>query len=595
MITQLSIQGLAIIDTLQIDFATGFNVITGETGAGKSILIRALNFLTGGKASPDVVRSGWQAATVSGEFVVPRAHKSVAQLAELGIELEQGPSVTLLLRRQVQSKGRSQAWINDIPVALPSLRVVGHSLLDVFAQHENQKLLNAGDHVDYVDSFLDSPGLREAVRTAGRLCNQTLATLTELLEGALDKQRQSDYLSFRHEELKKFEPSQHDFETIEAYCRQAEGFRKHRDPVAGALALLEGSDGAEPPSGVIREVGKALAGVTEGAALRERVLACARELDDVGFELGRILAGMEFDEQRLEQCQERLYGYQDLFRKHSVRDIEALMTQAQSIAAELGGLSNIEERLEEEVTRLEVAARQLKAAAEKLSVARMQAAQAIKEDVERELEELHMRGSVFQAEFTAVRRELPALPGMAPELARRWEKLQAVLAGVSEHGAEKAQFFLSANPGEPPLPLSRVASGGELSRIMLALKKALAADAETCVLVFDEIDSGISGRVADVMGRKMRELTENFQVICISHLPQVAVYADSHFLVTKKGKGDRTQSSIVPLSKQESAEEIARLLSGRDVSASSLANAKTLIASAKATKKKKTPMRPSAH
>jgi len=185
------------------------------------------------------------------------------------------------------------------------------------------------------------------------------------------------------------------------------------------------------------------------------------------------------------------------------------------------------------------------------------------------------------------------LAGMSPELVPRWEKVRKVLAGLSEYGAEKAQFYLSANPGEPPMPLSRVASGGELSRIMLALKKALAADAETCVLVFDEIDSGISGRVADVMGRKMRELTESFQVICISHLPQVAVYADSHFLVTKKGKGDRTQSSIVPLSKQESAEEIARLLSGQDVSASSLANAKTLIASAKAAKKKKTPLRPS--
>lgn len=601
MITHLSIQGLAIIDTLQIDFASGFNVITGETGAGKSILIRALNFLTGGKASADAVRSGWEAATVSGEFVVPREHRVLKVLEQFGISVEKGASIGLLLRRQLHAKGRSQAWVNDTPVTLPSLRAIGSTLVDVFAQHENQRLLNPHEHIDYVDSFLDDPKLRESVRVLGKSCNEKVQALATTLRGFEDKKRQSDYLSFRAEELRRFDPSLEDYQAIRDFCQNAEAFRKTRDPLAQAMALLEGTEGAEAPSQIVREAAKILAQPSTPAganlpALRERVLACASELDDVSYELGRLLSGMEFDEEKLEQSQERLYGYQELFRKHSVREIEALVAQLETLESELSLLGSIEKKLAQDLAALTDSAQQLKQACERLSVARMQAADSIKNEVEQELNDLHMPGSVFQAEFSVLDRELPVIDwaGFDDGLSRQWEKAGKLLKGVSDQGSEKAQFFLSANPGEPPLPLSRVASGGELSRIMLALKNALAADAETCVLVFDEIDSGISGRVADVVGKKMRSLSSGVQVLCISHLPQVAVYADAHFLVTKKGKGERTQSSIVPLSKEESAREIARLLSGREVSSSSLANAKNLIVAAQSTRRK-TKAKPSLH
>ncbi len=578
MITSLSIQGLAIIDQLQIDFTRGFNVITGETGAGKSILIRALGFLTGGKASSDVIRSGWQAATVAGEFQVSAEHPCQEVLRALGIELGEGSP--LLLRRQVQLNGRSQAWINDVPVALPSLKQVGQTLLDVFAQHENQKLLNLSDQVQYVDSFISNKALLLQVQSLGRRSADLIRELQGILEAGAERQRQCDYWRFRFDELKAFGPSEEDFQRVQNICRDAEGLRKHREPLARALSVLDNSEsGASAP---VREAAKLLAGLADAQGLRERLTQCVAEIEDVGYELGRILSRLEFDESELEQSQERLFGYQELFRKHSVRDIENLMQQYQSLETQLEQLGNIEERLCEKLTALEDTASEWTKQCERLSIARHQAAQGIKVDVERELAELHMPGSVFQAEFTAVRRSLPDLDWTAAvALAARWEKLRAVLSTKSEHGAESARFFLSANPGEPPQPLARVASGGELSRIMLALKKALVADAETCVLVFDEIDAGISGRVADVMGRKMRELAKDFQVICISHLPQVAVYADAHFLVTKKGKGDRTQSSIIPLSSDQSAEEIARLLSGKEVSDTSLKHAKTLIASAK--------------
>lgn len=588
MIRCLGIQGLAIIDRLQIEFEPGFNVITGETGAGKSILIRALNFLTGAKVSTEVIRSGWDTAQVSAEFTVPKGHRALPILAGLGISpQENGNQLSLVLRRQLNQKGRSQAWVNDVLVALPSLRVLGSQLVDVFAQHENQRLLDPNDHTDYVDNFLDQPDLREKVRLLGRKCQESVSSIADRLRSCEQKQRQSDYLAFRLEELKRFAPSVEDFTKVQEVCGRVERMRKALDPLKAAFSLLEGGDSGDSPSHLAREAAKYL-----GAAdnvLAARVMEAARELEDVGFELGRMLSSMDVDEEELENSQARLFGYQDLFRKTAVRDVDALVAQKESLEAELRLLSNIEEDLQAQLEALRRLADDLSRQCERLSISRLQAAAAIKEAVETELADLHMPGSIFQAEFEKVEKDPVALDfsAFSPELSKLWGECTKTLRKCSPQGSETAQFFLSANPGEPPLPLAKVASGGELSRIMLALKKALAADAETCVLVFDEIDSGISGRVADVVGRKMRELAAGFQVLCISHLPQVAVYADAHFLVTKVGKGQRTESSIIPLSKEESAKEIARLLSGSEVSGSSLDNAMNLIVAAKGLKKKK--------
>lgn len=589
VITHLSIQGLAIIDQLEIDFAPGFNVITGETGAGKSILIRALNFLTGGKASPDAVRRGFEAATVVGEFEVPAEHPVHAALEELGLRVgEKREPFALLLRRQVHAKGRSQAWINDTPVAVHSLRAVGTALLDVFAQHENQRLLNPNAHTDYVDSFLSDSALREKVVALAGRCEDGIRALTEKLELLLKTVEQRDYLEFRKHELEKFAPSLEDHRNVQNYCDGAEKARRERDPLARALGLLEDSESGVSAAQSLRDAARALASLGEGfESLRDRLAQSAAEAEDISFELGKRLNAMELDEEALEVNQQRLFQYQEMFRKHGVKDAEGLEAQYQRLAAQMGEVENAEGSLNALLAQLDQDARALTRACAVLATARLQAAETIKTEVEKELSELHMPGAVFQAEFHAVKSPPAEIPTavLSAEQNKAWLALQARLSGIGAGGSEKAEFHLSANPGEPPMPLAKVASGGELSRIMLALKKALAADADTCVLVFDEIDTGISGRVADVVGRKMAELSQRFQVLCISHLPQVAVHADAHFLVTKKGRGERTESSIVPLSREESAKEIARLLSGEDVSSSSLANAKSLIAVAHKRKK----------
>ncbi len=589
MISRLSIQGLAIIDSLSIDFSPGFNVITGETGAGKSILIRALNFLTGGRSGPETVRQGSPQALVTGEFLVPAKHPALAQLEALGIVPEKsGKKFRVILRRQMSAKGRAQAWINDITVTSQALKEIGPFLVDVFAQHENQRLLDVDRHGSYLDEFVAVKEAKQRLHVAFVECDLAVKQIASIISHYYSAQSNRDFVEFRLEEIKKFNPSKEDFDRTSDLCKNASGYQKVREALLGAVEPLEGGEG-ESLSPSLWKASKRLEMLPESeaqekaGALKARLMAMASEFDDVVFELRQLLSKYEFDEDGLEKAQGRLYEYQKLFRKHNATGIEELLKIAEDLKTAVGSLEITAEKLEDHLGFLETNSAKALKEASVLTKARTQAATLIKKSVEKELQELSMPGSQFTVDFSPVKHELPSLDLTEFDLKiqNRWAKLRENLLGVGPEGAEKVEFLLASNPGEPILPLARIASGGEISRIMLALKKALTVDADTCVLVFDEIDSGISGRVADVVGKKMRQLAEHFQVLCISHLPQVAVYADAHFLVKKAGKNKRTESNILLLSAKESAEEIARLLSGAEVSKPSLENAQALIARAK--------------
>lgn len=597
MITRLQIEGMAIIESLSIPFSPGFNVITGETGAGKSILIKALNFLMGGKTQPDTVRKGSSAATVTGDFSVRLGHPVLPLLESLGIEAEEeNGRVGILLRRQLTDKGKAQGWVNDVPVTSPTLRSLGVSLLDIFAQHENQRLMKETEHLAYVDSFVKDRDLLGNVEALNRRCLETIHEVSELLAGFQDRQKNRDYVEFRLKAMKEFDPTEEDYLQVASLSQDGDSRRRVSTAIGGALAALEGED--SNPARALREAAKCLA-TLEGLGdpfqkvpeLRAQAEGMANQLDDLNFELTKLSASVDVDEGELEAAQERLYGYQNLFRKHGTPTVEALMAESTRLEGELGFLETAESRLGDLVETLSSRARDLEKAAKRLTTARQEAAVRIRKAVESELEELVMKGAEFGVEFEPTVRPLPALDfgAFGPEILESWQGAAEILASVGDHGAERGRFLLAANPGEPRLPLARFASGGEMSRILLALKKALVADAETCVLVFDEIDTGISGRVADVVGRKLRELSADFQILCISHLAQVAVYADTHCLVKKVKRGERTESQIVLLSDDESAHEIARLLSGAKVDETSLAQAKNLKEKARGKAKRKRP------
>ncbi len=585
MITHLNIKGLAIIENLEIDFSSGFNVITGETGAGKSILILALHFLTGSKVSSDVVRGGAETASVAGEFLVRSNHPSVGALRELGIEVElEGTDAIILIRRQLSSKGRSQAWINDVAVSSLSLKEIGMGLIDIFAQHENQRLMNPQEHIRYLDQFSSSPKELRGVHTQYQSCEAIIAEIAAIIDRVASSQRDRDYLTYRLEELKKFQPNIKDYQTIAALCESADKVSSEREILTEAISYLETGD-SNSVSSLLWALSKTLGKLEEPSEkIKARAESVAAELEDLHFTLTQRLAAFDVDESSLEEASGRQFGYQELCRKHNVKTVDELVEAFHFLEEGLGALESAKEKIQDGIDRLIVAVAELEKASKKLTDLRKKTAAVLKKKVETEIHELSMVGARFDFEWVKIDRNITglSLSGIDSKLHVASEKIANTLKCMVPSGTEKVHFLLSSNPGEPMLPLVKSASGGELSRIMLAIKKTLAADAETCVLVFDEIDTGISGSVADVVGRKMRELAAHFQVICISHLPQVAVYADTHCLVKKQGNRNRTETQIIRLSIEDSAKEIARLLSGKDVSPSSLAHAKNLMAQARA-------------
>ena len=584
MITHLNIKGLAIIENLEIDFSSGFNVITGETGAGKSILILALHFLTGAKVSSDVVRSGAEHATVAGEFLVHEDHPAVAALQNLGIETEkEGEDAVILIRRQLSAKGRSQAWINDIAVSSQALKEIGHGLVDIFAQHENQRLMHPQEHIRYLDQFSNHLKELKAVRENYEACEKVLSEIEGIIKRVTSSQRDKDYLDYRLEELTKFNPTLDDYQMINDLCESSDKIVAEKEVLTEALALLENGDSDNVVS-LLWDLAKKLGHMGSfGEELKNRVEGAARDIEDVHFNLSGRITHFDFDEHSLEEAQERQFGYQELFRKHSVKTVEELVKAFGELKDAVGTLESAKERLGELLVNFKSAIQNLEKASQKLTESRKKSSLTLKKKVEKEIHELSMPGARLDYEWTPMDRALTHLDlgAIDKKLQSQFDPLSQRMASLSPTGSEKVQFVLASNPGEPSLPLVKSASGGELSRIMLALKKTLAADAETCVLVFDEIDTGISGSTADVVGRKMRELAAHFQVLCISHLPQVAVYADTHCLVRKQGKKNRTETEIIKLSQEDSAKEIARLLSGREVTPSSLSHAKNLMTQAR--------------
>lgn len=588
MLRRLDVSGLAIIDALAIDFTPGFNVITGETGAGKSILIKALSLLLGAKANADTVRSGRESASVTGIFEVPRGHKALKVMEAYSIPYElDADGSAMLIRRTLTNKGRSLAWVNDVAVTVHTLRELAQTLIDIFGQHENQRLLDVGQHTAYLDQFLKDRSVWSQFRDAARRVHELMQNLTGTVDELRAKSRDADYLRFRADELQQFRPEREDFEHVQSLCRSAQKQLSWAQACQTAQALLDQGAGGEPLSTPLREAHKVLARIgglgPEVQILSDEAAQLAAKLDELSYEIGRMSAALDIDEARLEDAQARLARYQELLRKFGVLTLDELLAEEARLAQELAFLNSGAEAVQEYLQAMLAELKNLEKQAATLSAARQAARLVVKQRVERELSDLAMPGARLEVELTPAQRSIPdlglALFGEAYESS--WQAAVPVLAGIGDAGAERAQFLLATNPGEPAHPLHRVASGGEVSRVMLALKKGLADGADTCILVFDEIDTGISGRVADMVGRKMQGLASNFQVICISHLAQVAAYAESHFLVSKAKKGERTETSITRLSDGQSAEEIARLLSGDEVTTSSLANARALIAKAK--------------
>jgi len=551
MLTELHIENFALIDRLTVAFAPGLNILTGETGAGKSIVIDAINVLLGERAGTELVRTGAPRAVLQAVFDLSKAPHLLPALAELGIEPEDS---VIIFSREVAREGRNLARINGRTCPVAVIRQVGDLLVDLHGQHEHQSLLREEHHIAFLDALGDADFLltkaevAELVRRRGEL----LRELHELQTGDRDRLRAIDLLTFQVEEIEKATLAPCEEEELTAERNRLANAEKLHEAASGAYQLLyEGNEGRS----VLDALGDAetqLAGLTRFdeslVPLVAALGAASVQIADACRELADYREGAQFDPERLNEIEERLALLGALKRKYG-ETIPAVLDYLAEKRAELDRLARHEERTDEIVFEIGQVEKALAERALRLSAARAALAERLAADVQAELTQLGMPKAVFRIDLARQPRE-DGLPVGDERIA------------VTSQGIDVVAFHISANPGEPPRPLAKIASGGELSRIMLALKAVSARGAGVPTLIFDEIDTGIGGRTAEVVGEKLARVARGAQVISVTHLAQLAFYADRHFLLEKETDGERTVSRMRELSGGELVEELSRLQAG---------------------------------
>jgi DNA repair protein RecN (Recombination protein N) len=552
MLTALAIQNIVLIDRLALEFRPGLSVLTGETGAGKSILLDSLGLVTGERADSGLVRAGTPAGTVTAEFDVPAEHPVRALLAEQGLD---GGASLLLLRRQIAADGRSRAFVNDQPVGVGLLARVGALLVEIHGQQGQLGLLNPSNHRALLDAFGGLAPQAEAVRTAHRRYREARDAVEAACERLEQARRDEDYLRHAAGELADLDPQPGEEDAL----AEARTLMMHGEQIAGelaeALASVSGDGGAEA---ALRVAIRRLERIADKAGGRldpaiEGLNRAFTEAEEASRALEAAARDLEFDPRALERAEERLFALRAAARKHQCA-VEELPAVRDALAAQLQALETGEHglaELERELARAESA---FVAGAEALSAARVAAAGRLDAAVMDELPPLKLERATFRTALARLPRE-------------RW----------SATGADEVRFEVSTNPGAPMGPLSRIASGGELSRFALALKVVLAEAESPTTLIFDEIDQGVGGAVAAAVGERLARLADRAQVLVVTHSPQVAARGVRHFRVGKVLEGNTALTRVEDLSHTERREEIARMLAGATVTAEARAAAERLL------------------
>jgi DNA repair protein RecN (Recombination protein N) len=555
MLARLSIRDIVLIDRLDIDFAAGLSVLTGETGAGKSILLDAFALALGSRGDAALVRHGLEQGQVIAVFEPPPAHPVRDLLAANGISAED----ELILRRIQLADGRTRAFVNDAPVSAQALRTLGAALVEIHGQHDERALVDAKFHRQLLDAF---GGLEDDVAKVERLWEERRTAEEEIVSQHAEVERarrEADWLRHAVEELARLDPQAAE----ETLLAQKRAFMMQAEKVATDLRdVHEAVAGAHSPLPLLSSAARRLERRTAQAqALIEPVVkafdAALRAFDDVRAELDAALRASNCDPQELERVEERLFALRAAARKYNV-PVDELNALGARYAADLRGLDASAARLAAlEKTARDAAAR-YRDAATALSRAREKAAKNLERSVNAELRPLRLERAAFSSQIVS-----------EPN-------------GGSAHGIDRVEFWVQTNPGTRPGPLMKIASGGELARFLLALKVVLADRGSAPTLVFDEIDAGAGGAVADAIGVRLARLAGRAQVIAVTHAPQVAARADRHYLISKSAveKGRRVATRVTEVAAERHREEIARMLAGAEITAEARAAAARLIQAA---------------
>lgn len=555
MLNSLAIRDVVLIDRLDLSLGAGLTVLTGETGAGKSILLDSLGLALGQRAEAGMVRGGQAQASVAACFHLPPDHPANALLVEQGIEVEED----LVLRRVVQADGRSRAFVNDQPVGVALLRRLGALLVEVQGQHDQVGLADPATHAALLDAFGGLEPDRAGVAESYRAWRQAERALREAQEAIAQAQRDEEWLRHAVEELSLLAPLEGEEDALANERQAMQQGERRAEAVAAALSELQPRDrrGSAGPAAALRNAARALERLPPPNEEATPILAALGQAQDSLAEaeslLERLGADLGPDPRRLEQVEERLFALRAAARKHMVAVVE-LPQLLQDLAARLSALDAGAER----AAALEQAAAAARAAyvrrAGALSAARAKAARELEKAVAQELAPLKLDRARLHIEIV-------------PREERAW----------AADGQDRVTFLVSTNPGQKPGQLDKIASGGELSRLMLALKVVLARGSPVPTLVFDEVDSGIGGATAAAVGERLARVAERLQVLVVTHSPQVAARGTQHWRVSKGVRADRAETRVEPLAPEARREELARMLAGETITEAARAAADSLL------------------
>ena len=580
MLSELSIENLLLIAAARIEFDAGFNAFTGETGAGKSLMLDAIEFLLGARGDASMIRAGAEQAAVSACFVLKDKELVAAFTRDLGIAFEDDGSgfSELVLSRSIPKTGRSRAHANGRPIALQALKELGERLLDIHGQNENQSLLRAPARLDILDRFSEADSEREAVRAAHRAAVDSARRLADLRRTARDRQGRQDLTRFQLHELEDAQLNDFDPVEMEGELKLLRGAEKIREAALSAGALLDGEDGdgaAQFLSRALKSLSTAGDAGPEAEELTERIEAMLADVRDAAHEAASLADKARSDPERLAELEDTFAKLKTLQRKHG-RTYPELIALRDKLRGELSGLDQLETHTEESEKVLARSIEQLKTACGALSRKRKFGARQLEKKVNAELRGMGLNNATLSIELIPNDSETGA-PGAekvaAPNAYDAAENETGIEALIPAHlkasGAEGAEILFTANPDLPPKPLRESASGGEIARVMLALKGVLAraggAD-RLPVVVFDEVDSGVGGRLGAMLGKKLRDLATVRQVICVTHQPQLAACAQRQFKVSKSQSGKTTTVVVEHLTGDARVGEIALMLRGAEAS-----------------------------
>ena len=542
MLVSLTIRNIALMDEMQVEFSKGLHVLTGETGAGKSIIVDAVTLLLGGRAQKELIRNGCEKARVEGIFDLsdcPAVHVLLQEheLDENGEEL--------ILSRDITIQGRSSCRVTGALMPLSQYQVFPALLMDIHGQHEHQSLMDEKRHLGFLDASGDEnhQALLQQIKADRAAWKESRAALDKLQKQSAQAAERTELLRIRQKELKnaRLVPGEE-----EELARERDRYRNVEKIESGLRDAFDAVyDGANPAAEALRDAVNALAPIEnlddQYATLRARLDGLYYEAEDIGLSLRDLLRNLDSDPDRLEYIQARLDLIRRLSRKYGGADTKEMAKKLTEMEEELSAMDNIDDLLESAAKKEKAAALQYQKTAALLSHSRKELAEKFQQEMEIQLRDLNMAGTKFSV----------SLPPCAP----------------GPLGNETAAFQIAPNRGEELQPLSKIASGGELSRLMLAIKSVAAKREGVPSMIFDEIDTGISGRAAQVVGEKMAAIGRERQVLCVTHLQQIAALADHHFLVEKSFDGERTRTRLTPLAGEARVAEIARMLGGDDESA----------------------------